>query len=166
MQVDFDAKLDAVVWKGTCETCGKEAQATLRALLDQADNGHDYEEGSPRGGIVCTNQECGERWYLTNMCYKDPYLTCGKYHNHCSLCKGFGLCLADYRTAHCTVCGQHYFRGISGFSCQVCRGRREEEYILNSIPGYRETIEHNRRLDRSARGSRDREIQADGCTIS
>ena len=40
--------------------------------------------------------------------------------NHCTECPDFGICLGDYRNAHCLNCRNHYFCGNSGFPCDGC----------------------------------------------
>lgn len=126
-QVDFDAKLDSVAWQGKCYYCKYEVETTLRAVLDQPDSGNDYEDGSLGGGVVCTNDTCGARSYLSCMCRKEPKATCGKHHNHCSECRGFGMCLMDVREAHCNVCGKHYYQSLG---CHTCQDREEEYHFL------------------------------------
>eukprot|EP00960_Hanusia_phi_P077253 768670-Hanusia_phi.AAC.6 len=156
-QVDFEAKLDGVAWKGHCGHCGQPTQVQLRALLDQPDSGHDYEEGSPHAAVVCNNENCGERDYLTSMCSKNPIVSSGKYHKHCTQCKGFGQCIGDYRESHCNDCGKHYFRGLTGFPCENCENSRERGCLMRRI---------------HARGSRRRNFtwvevnEENGCTIS
>jgi len=51
---------------------------------------------------------------LTRMCFGEPQPDCGKFHNHCVLCPGFGMCIDDYRYAHCNSCGDHFRAGLSG----------------------------------------------------
>ncbi|EKX46431.1 hypothetical protein GUITHDRAFT_107635 [Guillardia theta CCMP2712] len=116
-QIDFNAKLDSIAWKGECEYCQHPLQTTLRALFDQPDSGIDYEEGSPGAAIVCPNASCGERYYLTCMCANDAYPTLGKYHKHCRECPGFGMCMPDCRFSHCNVCDDHWVGARCGFGC-------------------------------------------------
>ena len=54
------------------------------------------------------------RIVLTRMCFGEPQPDCGKFHNHCVLCPGFGMCIDDYRYAHCNSCGDHFRAGLSG----------------------------------------------------
>lgn len=65
--------------------------------------------------------------YVTRLCSeeRDWELVIGKFHNHCEQCPGFGVCIGDYRNAHCGHCGDHYFSGLSGFRCD-CRGRQSD----------------------------------------
>ena len=63
------------------------------------------------------------RTYVTRVCEGRPHFDSGKFHNHCTECPGFGICIGDYREAHCDECGKHYFAGLQGFPCP-CQGRR------------------------------------------
>lgn len=121
-------ELNKVIHSEAHEGCGHTIEATLGDLLEQPDYaGLDYEEGSMEATVVC--KECDEdeqmRTYVTGICEGKPSFDCGKFHNHCRQCPGFGSCIHDYRNAHCNKCGKHYFRGLQGFPCD-CRskGRR------------------------------------------
>ena len=35
------------------------------------------------------------------MCEGEPRFDDGKFHNHCTKCPGFGMCIDDYREVHC-----------------------------------------------------------------
>ena len=81
---------------------------------------------------------------MTNMCEGEPRFDSGKFHNHCVECPGFGMCIYDYREAHCDRwllfcmlmtelssqcffrCGHHYFAGNTGFSCSNCKRKRRQ----------------------------------------
>jgi hypothetical protein len=66
------------------------------------------------------NEYLGMR-LLRNVAGK-PEFDNGKFHNHCERCPGFGVCIGDYREAHCGQCHEHYFTGLTGFrcGCSVC----------------------------------------------
>lgn len=75
--------------------------------------------------------------YLTGLCEGNPDLDSGKFHNHCIECDDFGVCIHDYRESHCTHCGEHYFEGLSGFSCPHCgggRGGAKKSEALGDLP--------------------------------
>eukprot|EP00092_Neocalanus_flemingeri_P030729 GFUD01033368.1.p1 GENE.GFUD01033368.1~~GFUD01033368.1.p1 ORF type:complete len:211 (-),score=74.51 GFUD01033368.1:160-792(-) len=130
-------ELKMVVSKGELQ-CGHRADATLEQLLAQSDyGGHDMEllenakvicpsgveddewcdeEWWTKSGVKGTTpggEECGNegRAYVTGMCDGDPSFNCGKSHNHCVECPGYGTCIYDYRECHCDNCGGHYFGG-------------------------------------------------------
>ena len=102
---DFCIKRDYVSCKQVIhseahEGCGHTIEATLGDLLEQPDYaGLDYEDGSMEATVVCT--ECDEdeqmRTYVTGICEGKPSFDCGKFHNHCRQCPGFGSCIHDYR---------------------------------------------------------------------
>jgi len=124
--------------------CGHEVNVTLEQLLYQPDYaGFDYEDGLRNATVICDkhemleddeeaknnkgdDKECEEgRTYVTRVCQGFPDLDCGKSHNHCTECPGFGDCIHDYRNVHCWDCGEHYFSGMLGFRCQCQGGGRE-----------------------------------------
>ena len=112
--------------------CGHTINATLGDLLDQPDYaGCDYEDGLQDATVLCTEDGCAEegggRTYVTNLCKGRPSFDSGKFHNHCGECKVFGVCINDYREAHCDNCGKHYFAGNSGFPCR-CQGDGSDGY--------------------------------------
>lgn len=118
-------ELNQVIWSGEIDyLCGHTITATLGDLLMQPDyGGNDYEDGSYNATVVC--KECEEdpeveeehKTYITGICRGQPEFSDGKFHNHCNKCPGFGMCIGDYREAHCNKCKKHYFRGLQGFSC-------------------------------------------------
>merc|ERR1712029_71909 len=58
----------------------------------------------------------------------------GKFHNHCQECPGFGVCIYDYRQAHCYICNDHYFAGcIKDNDCPCTGGdtRRKKGELLS-----------------------------------
>ena len=57
---------------------------------------------------------------MTRMCSGKPSFDSGKFHNHCTECKGFGQCIGDYREAHCNKCNKHWFTGSMGEPCYNC----------------------------------------------
>ena len=100
-------ELNQVVLSGAGDWhCGHTINATLGDLLEQPDYaGTDYEDGSLEATVVCKaceeDPEIGEfeegRTYVTNICTGRPQFDCGKFHNHCTACPGFGMCINDYR---------------------------------------------------------------------
>jgi hypothetical protein len=121
---DAAAFLDTELYRGPCHCCCAELVCTVRAALDQTTYaGLDYEDGGEGGAVMCEDEDCGGN-YVTGLCEGDPHFDSGKFHNHCTACPGFGVCIRDYRNAHCHRCGDHYFAGLSGFDCP-CRGRGE-----------------------------------------
>ena len=73
----------------------------------------------------CAKKGCGGATYVTGMCEGLFEEDSGKSHNHCGECTNGGTCIADYRNAHCRKCGEHYFRGNSGFACEECGARAD-----------------------------------------
>lgn len=101
---------DSVIFRGECINCSKILPCTLRNAVDQTTyGGHDSGKGA---AIICNDCETGN--HITRICQGDMSYDCGKYHNHCTECPGFGVCIGDYREAHCFHCNQHYFRGNFG----------------------------------------------------
>ncbi len=128
-----EEELGQVVHSEKHDSCGHTINATLGDLVMQPDYaGLDYEEGSMEATVVC--KECEEdeevdeyeasRTYVTGLCEGRPSFDCGKFHNHCCACPGFGMCIHDYREAHCEMCGRHYFAGLQGFPCD-CQPSRD-----------------------------------------
>ena len=127
--------LDQVILSGTLD-CGHDCKAKLRDLLQQPDYaGPDFLDleyatvfcdGS---GAEGEDQECFPgATYVTGICSGNPTFDSGKFHNHCNRCKVFGKCIGDYRKAHCTRCGKHYFAGSGGqFRCKCCDGSSSSE---------------------------------------
>lgn len=117
--------LDEIVFSGSCLCCEKTLSCTLRDVLDQPDyGGGDYEDGGQQGALQC--EDCESGCYVTSMCEGHPQVDSGKFHNHCTECPGFGKCIGDYREAHCSNCGKHYFMGLSGFPCS-CQGDKNHD---------------------------------------
>jgi len=122
-------------------TCGHSKDVKLCDVLYQPDyGGDDYEDGSLNATVVCEEPDCKRkkeedyghgqgRTYLTNICEGRPSEDSGKFHNHCPECPGFGVCIGDYREAHCHKCNKHYFLGGRGFNCpcQVRAGKGRYE---------------------------------------
>jgi len=123
-----EGDLEKVIHKDKGD-CGHIIKATLGDLLKQPDySNYDYE--LKKVTVIC--EKCGEanidgRTYVTNICEGEPRFDDGKFHNHCTKCPGFGMCIDDYREVHCDRCGKHYFRGNSGFPCPNCNP--EVEYL-------------------------------------
>lgn len=117
--------------------CGHEINATLGDLFDQPDYaGMDYENGLEDATVLCTVEGCAEedgsgRTYVTDICIGAPCFDSGKSHNHCKAptCAVFGVCLGDYREAHCDDCGKHYWRGLMGYPCG-CKGECDPDAFL------------------------------------
>lgn len=97
---------------------------SVRQLMVQPDCGDDYEDGDTNGAAKCAAEGCFGSWYVTHMCYGNPELDSGKFHNHCTQCRGNGRCIGDIRESHCPDCGKHYFAGTMGtFPCHHCERR-------------------------------------------
>jgi len=130
------AELDQVIYKGEFPDwfCEHPVEVKLKDVLFQSDyGGNDYED-MDNCTIVCEHPECVEggereksgengRMYLTGLCEGNPTPDCGKFHNHCTECRGFGQCIHDYRETHCHDCGRHYFGGFyESYDCP-CKNR-------------------------------------------
>ena len=119
--IDADGKgLDTVICNGTCLCCSKKHSATIRDCLYQSDyGGNDYEDGGKNGAIQC--DDC-MGLYVTGLCEGEPAFDSGKFHNHSTECPGFGKCIGDYRSAHCSECrNYHYWAGFMGNgNCDRC----------------------------------------------
>ena len=116
--------LDQVIISGKLD-CGHNCNATLGNLLSQPDQaGTDYLD-LEYCTVFCDaddDEYCGAT-YVTGICCGNPTFDNGKSHNHCNGCKKFGKCIGDYRKAHCSRCGKHYFAGSGGqFGCERCDG--------------------------------------------
>eukprot|EP00485_Elphidium_margaritaceum_P000913 CAMPEP_0202692966 /NCGR_PEP_ID=MMETSP1385-20130828/7207_1 /ASSEMBLY_ACC=CAM_ASM_000861 /TAXON_ID=933848 /ORGANISM="Elphidium margaritaceum" /LENGTH=285 /DNA_ID=CAMNT_0049348579 /DNA_START=21 /DNA_END=878 /DNA_ORIENTATION=+ len=117
--IDADGGLDQIIFRGGCLCCSKKYDVSIRDVLYQSVyGGNDYEDGGEGGAIQCEDC-CG--LYVTRLCEGRPGFDCGKFHNHCTECPGFGQCIGDYREAHCERCNKHYFQGLSGFACENCK---------------------------------------------
>jgi len=128
-------ELNQVVHSETHAFCGHDIDATLGDLLEQPDyGGDDYEMGLENATVLCKVGNCAEdeekdsylrgRTYVTRVCEGRPRFNDGKFHSHCPECPGFGICIGDYREAHCDECGKHYFAGNYGYPCPCqARGR-------------------------------------------
>src|SRR5690606_23189294 len=116
--------LNNIVLEAKCQSCSEPCRVTVKDILYQPDYaGLDYEEGSEGAPFKCP--KCESHSYVTNICAGRAHFDSGKFHNHCTECPGFGQCIGDYREAHCSGCGKHYFQGLSGFSCPNCGGSDE-----------------------------------------
>lgn len=113
--------LDQVIATGECFDCDKRLKCTVRDVLYQPDYaGLDYEDGRENATFRCDGEECGGI-YVTDICCGSPQFDSGKFHNHCTQCPRFGMCIGDYREQHCDGCGKHYFAGSGGqFDCPSC----------------------------------------------
>lgn len=120
---------DSVIYRGHCLNCNGEVQCTLGDASRQGNIGDDYEDGNEGGAVKChacsADYECAYKMYITCLCKTRPFLSEGKFHNHCSECPEFGTCLGDYRDRHCFNCKGHYFGG--GF-CDECGADHGEKY--------------------------------------
>jgi len=119
-----EGDLEQVVHKDTGFFCRHKVEATLGDLLKQPDySNFDYE--LKNATVIC--KTCGKdsqdgRNYVSNICEGEPRFDDGKFHNHCTKCPGFGMCIDDYRERHCDRCGGHYFAGSSGqLPCENCQ---------------------------------------------
>jgi len=110
-------------------------QVYLKDVLYQPDYaGMDYEDGMENATatcICCIDEQYPGRVYVTGICNGTPEFDSGKYHNHCTQCKGFGKCIGDYREAHCPKCNKHWFSGLSGFACTNCETKKTRQPVLN-----------------------------------
>ncbi|KAL7543521.1 hypothetical protein ACHAXR_013049 [Thalassiosira sp. AJA248-18] len=115
---------DTIVYKGKCCSCSnKSLVCTMSNAVDQTAYGdNDCGEGAV---IICDQCDCGN--HITRLCQGNASYDCGKFHNHCTDCPAFGQCIGDYREAHCHHCDQHYFQGMSGFSCPNCGGGKSKK---------------------------------------
>ena len=97
--------------------CGHTINVTLGDLLGQPDyGGDDYESGLQNATVKCkelveeededgntVETMCGDleeedgRTYVSEICQGNYRFDCGKFHNHCTKCPGFGTCIGDYR---------------------------------------------------------------------
>jgi len=98
----------------------------LKDVLYQPDLPSDWMEPADDATVVCTcceltDDEIPQLSYVTRLCYGNPNVTMGKYHNHCTECKGLGKCLGDYRESHCHKCNKHWFEGNCGSRCYNCK---------------------------------------------
>lgn len=139
------AELEMVVHSEKGE-CGHVIEARLKDMLEQPDYaGCDYEDGLQEATVFCTHKMGGDepnppdlhedpnddsrcssqegRTYVTRICSGNPSFDSGKFHNHCGKCEHFGVCIGDYREAHCGRCKKHYFKGSMGYKCG-CGSRR------------------------------------------
>jgi len=129
--------------------CGHTIEATLGDLLRQPDyGGDDYEDGLQNATVVCkelieeededgkpVQTMCGDleeeagRTYVTSICQGDPTFDSGKFHNHCTKCPGFGMCIGDYREAHCNKCKKHYYAG--GYGTCGCGSKGKKRWGMS-----------------------------------
>lgn len=137
IKIDDKTTKETVIFRGSCLCCEEPAVCTIRDALNQSTYGSDYEDGGEGGAVQCEGEECSGM-YITDLCTGNLSLDCGKFHNHCCECPDFGVCMGDYRSAHCGDCGNHYFRGMSGFPCPSCgssgRGGGRKSKPLNELP--------------------------------
>ena len=122
MTGDPAAFMDVVVHEGPCVVCSAPHVCTVRDVLHQWIRGGDYGDGGPGGAVQC-EECCG--LYVTDLCGDRPRFDCGKGHNHCVECPGFGECIGDIRNDHCHRCSGHYFAGFMGSGQCDCRGGRD-----------------------------------------
>lgn len=122
---------DTVIYRDSCLKCGSEVACTLGDASHQGNyGGCDYEDGGEGGAVQCEeceSEDCSFGMYITGLCTNNPSYDSGKFHNHCVECPDFGICINDYREAHCSNCDSHYFAGNSGFPCPGCGARYGEE---------------------------------------
>ena len=163
----------------SCADCGRSKRVRIKHVLRQRDYaGMDYEDGGQDAAVQCSSGDCGGI-YVTGICRGQPRFDSGKFHNHCTQCPGFGECLGDYREAHCSKCGGHWFAGNSGFPCSHCGGRKLKPMKegrppdswskgfegLESVPGVdAQSLMH--RLMTTMRGLTPNELDEDGMAAS
>jgi len=116
-------ELETVLYESKGEVCDCKIPAKLGDVLLQGDyGGGDYEDNESSNAKVycwtCKGKQeeeedytFGHFYFLTGMCDGQVSLNSGKWHNHCYECPGYGVCLHDYREAHCSSCGGHGYRG-------------------------------------------------------
>jgi len=141
IKIDGPDSLDQIVIEDKCFCCSDNGdkspiiKVTVRDLLHQEDYaGTDYEDGGLEAEVFCPKCEVGI--YVTHLCEGEPEFDSGKFHNHCDSCPDFGICIGDYREAHCDTCGQHYFSGLSGFPCYYCHPDAEIHECGSSLGDY------------------------------
>lgn len=129
--------------------CGHTIEATLGDLLRQPDyGGNDYESGLQDATVRCkelveeededgntVQTMCGDleeedgRTYVSEICQGQFRFDCGKFHNHCTKCPGFGMCIGDYREAHCNKCKKHYYAG--GYGTCGCGSKGKKRWGMS-----------------------------------
>lgn len=129
--IDGPDSLDTVILEEKCSNCKKDLEVTIRDALYQPSMGDDYSDRDNEGAVHCGgDDEFCYRMYIIRLCEGAPRLDCGKFHNHCEECPGFGKCIGDYREAHCASCGKHWFAGSGGqFPCR-CGSYAEDDCRL------------------------------------
>lgn len=131
-KLDDSVTPDTVLYESGCYLCSKPLSITWGQAAEQSDYaGLDYEDGGQEAEVKCS--ECDNGNYITALCKGDPSFDSGKFHNHCSECPNFGICIHDYREQHCDNCGEHYFAGLSGFACQNCGGGGKADKLLAKL---------------------------------
>ncbi|KAH8047582.1 hypothetical protein JL722_13026 [Aureococcus anophagefferens] len=124
---------DQVLNEGGCCSCGNDLVCTVGDAMDQPDyGGMDYGNGGEEAPVQCEDC-CGN--YLTGMCEGQMRFDSGKFHNHCGRCPDFGVCIHDYRNAHCELCGTHWFQGNSGFPTTTKRRRTSSSATIRTARG-------------------------------
>ena len=119
--------LDQALASGECMGCGEDLTCRVRDVLYQPDYaGLDYEDGGLNATFKCTADDCSCGIYITGICRGNAHFDSGKSHNHCTECPRFGMCVGDYREAHCPKCNRHFFAGLTegGFECENCTTER------------------------------------------
>ena len=111
-----------------CHFCSSFVMIRLKDCLYQDANGADYAAGSEEGAIKCTH--CKSQQYITKLCEGYPRLDSGKYHNHCTDCRGFGKCIDDVRYAHCEDCNKHFRMGSTWDICPKCARKADNKEEL------------------------------------
>lgn len=111
-----------VLVEDDCPVCGRSKRVRIKEVLHLHDYaGMDYEDGGQDAAVQCGSKCNGI--YVAGICEGQPSVDCGKFHNHCTECPLFGVCIYDYREAHCGQCGNHWFAGMSGFPGSSCGGK-------------------------------------------
>ena len=132
MAKDTRPFLKQVLLQAKCYCCGRKSlKCTVRQALHQSCVGYDYGDGGEGAAVQC--KECAGN-YITGLCTGNARFESGKFHNHCEECPDFGICIGDYREAHCDRCGDHFFAGNSGFPCP-CTGKDSDDFDAYSEGG-------------------------------
>jgi len=126
-------ELHKTFWKFPCpQGCRKQIKVSLAEALEQRERGDSWGDD----GYCASCEDCGCGYFLSNVCQGKPSLKDGKFHNHCSQCPNYGVCIFDYRNGHCDFCHLHYFRGNHGFACEGCGRESNGVMAKDGIGGH------------------------------
>eukprot|EP00563_Minutocellus_polymorphus_P012797 CAMPEP_0181065516 /NCGR_PEP_ID=MMETSP1070-20121207/24775_1 /TAXON_ID=265543 /ORGANISM="Minutocellus polymorphus, Strain NH13" /LENGTH=697 /DNA_ID=CAMNT_0023145901 /DNA_START=183 /DNA_END=2276 /DNA_ORIENTATION=- len=134
IKIDKSTTKSTVIHTASCCNCGESGlECTIGDAMEQVTYaGLDYEEGGEGAEVKC--KDCGSGNYITEICTGNKNYDSGKFHNHCCECDDFGVCIRDYREAHCRHCGEHYFRGNMGFPCPSCGDGKSKDIVTMPPP--------------------------------